>query len=335
MNIHRGFDEWRLIRGQEFDCYASGSTEDVDVDAFMNARMDKEANSVKMFSRYLRNTTFRRQEEDYFAPLVFRSAARWLEENYGCDKFFMCIDCFDPHEPWDPPQPYVDLYNPGYEGPQIILPNYTDNLDYLSDAELKHVRALYAGEVTMVDTWLGYFLEKVNQLNLTENTAIALISDHGHVIGEHQCMGKIATRLYPELMDLVFFIRYPGQQPQVIDTFVYDHDLFSTLLYLLKEEIPEQTEGENLWELVEGKKTRLRDHVTSIFRDHVYLRDEKHVFISHTSGRDPQLYDIIQDPNHDRNLAGQDKKTTERLYERVVQDAGGSIPHNEIEWRVW
>lgn len=97
MNLHRGFDEWQWIRGQEFDCYASGATEEIDVDKYLSDKMDKTANSVKLFSKYLRNTTFRKQEEDYFLSQVFRSAARWLEENRGSDKFFLCIDSFDPH----------------------------------------------------------------------------------------------------------------------------------------------------------------------------------------------------------------------------------------------
>jgi arylsulfatase A-like enzyme len=335
MNLHRGFDEWRWIRGQEFDCYASGSTKAVDSEQYMNPKMNRTANSVKMFSRYLRNTRSRQKEEDYFAPMVFRSAARWLEENYRCEKFFLCIDCFDPHEPWDPPQHYVDIYDPGYQGVEIILPTYTDNLDYLSDAELRHIRALYAGEVTLVDTWLGFFVDKVRQLNLMEDTIITLISDHGHIIGERRCMGKVASGLFSELMDLVFFIKCPGQSAKIIDTFVYDHDLFSTVFYLLNETIPGQSEGENLWELVEGKKTAFRDYVTSIFRDHVYLRDEHHMFISHTSGSDPQLYDLKQDPGEERNIAQQNRTLVKRMYDRILQDAGGSIPNYDITWRVW
>src|SRR5438270_844814 len=77
--------------------------------------------------------------------------------------FFMHLDVFDPHEPWDPPRHYVDLYDPGYDGPGIINP-ITGDANRYSAAELRHIRALYAGEVTMVDRWLGWLLEAVDSL---------------------------------------------------------------------------------------------------------------------------------------------------------------------------
>ena len=51
------------------------------------------------------------------------------------------VDTFDPHEPWDPPARYVDLYDPGYTGEAVIYPRY-GSTDVLSDAELHHCRAL-------------------------------------------------------------------------------------------------------------------------------------------------------------------------------------------------
>ena len=44
----------------------------------------------------------RRYEEDYCAPMTFRAAERWLERHYK-ERFFLYVDTWDPHEPWDPP----------------------------------------------------------------------------------------------------------------------------------------------------------------------------------------------------------------------------------------
>ena len=76
----------------------------------------------------------RRSEKDYFAPQTFGTAIRWLEENASRDRFFLHIDTFDPHEPWDPPARYVDLYDPGYTGEAVIYPRY-GSTDVLSDTE--------------------------------------------------------------------------------------------------------------------------------------------------------------------------------------------------------
>lgn len=326
MNFHRGFDEWRFIRGQEFDVYRSGAKGEIDIGKYLSSKMDKNRLPAKIMAHYLRNVELRQTEDDYFAPQVFSSAMRWLEENYRSDRFFLCIDCFDPHEPWDPPQYYRDMYDPGYTGTEIILPFYSENLDYMTDAELTHVRALYAAEVTMVDTWLGYFINKVEQLGLMEDTVIALFSDHGHLLGENGYMGKPPSGLYPGLMDLVFMIKAPGQQPKTIDSFVYDHDLFPTLFYLLGEDIPEQGEGGNLWDLVEGKKEKFRDYVTSILKTWLWARDDGYVMIRKTDGRVTKLYDIRSDPTCAVNIAGEKPEIVDKMYQYMLADADGDIP---------
>ena len=50
---------------------------------------------------------------DYVLP-----AADWLERNHTHSSFYLHLDCFDPHEPWDPPEDYVKLFDPrGYDVP--------------------------------------------------------------------------------------------------------------------------------------------------------------------------------------------------------------------------
>ena len=128
-------------------------------------------------------------ERDTFVARTMQRAADWLEANHTHEKFFLYIDTFDPHEPWDPPAHYVNMYNPGYTGEVIDHPIY-DYCDYLSAEEIKHTRALYAGEVTLMDTWVGHLLEKVANLGLWEDTAVIFMSDHGHYIGDHGRIGK-------------------------------------------------------------------------------------------------------------------------------------------------
>ena len=107
-----------------------------------------------------------------------------LEAARELQPFFMVVDSYDVHEPWDPPKKYVDLYDDGYNGPEPYLPSYGSS-DYLTGRQLERMRALYAAEVTMVDTWLGRFLEKAADLRLDENTLFILLSDHGVMLGEH------------------------------------------------------------------------------------------------------------------------------------------------------
>ena len=63
-----------------------------------------------------------RSEADRNAPKTFMTAMRWLEQHYKED-FFLYVDTWDPHEPWDAPLYYTELYWPGYDG-ELVLPVY-------------------------------------------------------------------------------------------------------------------------------------------------------------------------------------------------------------------
>ena len=82
------------------------------------------------------------------------------------ENFILWVDSWDPHEPWDPPAYYVDQYDPGYEGDEIIYPCYGFS-NYMTEQELNHVRALYAAEVTMVDRWVGMLFDSMRLMGLT------------------------------------------------------------------------------------------------------------------------------------------------------------------------
>ena len=157
--------------------------------------------------------------------------------NRKWDPFYLHLDIFDPHEPWDPPQWYVDRYDPGYEGREIIFPLYAA-ADYLTPAELNHCRALYAGEVSLVDTWLGRFMVTLENMGLLDNTAIILASDHGFYLGEHNWMGKTSIQkglhrfvpLYEEVAHVPQIVYLPGAKPGRSNALVQPVDIAPTVL---------------------------------------------------------------------------------------------------------
>ena len=113
-----------------------------------------------VLSEVLRQTAYRRSEEGWFAPQVFTRASEFLETTGSEMPFFLTVDCYDPHAPWDPPDRYVGMYDEGYEGPEPFAP-VDGATDYLSGRQIRRMRALYSGEVTMTDRWLGRFLDKM------------------------------------------------------------------------------------------------------------------------------------------------------------------------------
>jgi arylsulfatase A-like enzyme len=138
-----------------------------------------------------------RYEADYFAPRTFTTAMQWLERHYK-EGFFLLVDTWDPHEPWEPPQYYRELYWPGHDGDQAMpIYGYWHDVPGLTEEKVKKAHASYCGEVTMVDTWFGYLMRHVENLGLLENTVVISTSDHGYYFGEHG--GLVGKMVLPRI----------------------------------------------------------------------------------------------------------------------------------------
>jgi arylsulfatase A-like enzyme len=324
MNFGRGFDAYRKIRGQERDLYKDPST----ISEEEMRRKYIILGSGRKARQYLANVQGRKSEEDWFAPKVFLGATDLLEEARRKEPFFLVADCYDPHEPWDPPKKYVDLYDEGYEGKEPLNDNYGSD-DYLTDRQLLRMRALYAGEITMADRWLGNFLQKTYDHNIMQNTLLVVISDHGHALGEHGVTGKPAYALWSELTDIVFFIRHPeGKRAgEASDHFVSTHDVAPTILGMLDVKPPVPMDGQDLSVMFDDKEPAPRDHFTSAYKNYVWASDDRHVMFSRNDGSEPRLYDAQSDPRQERDLADDDPDTAGRMFEEyVVKDAKGTLP---------
>ena len=328
MNFHRGFDVLRKVRGQEQDHYKDPSSVSEEE---MQRYLVLEPTEVR---QYLANTHGRKSEEDWFAPKVFSEATRVLEQAVldGADRgqpFFLVVDCYDPHEPWDPPGKYVSLYDlDGYEGKEPFNPRYGAD-DYLTSRQLLRMRALYSAEVTMVDYWLGKFLRRAHELGLMNHTLLMVISDHGHLLGEHGYTGKLHYALFPELTDIVFFIRHPrGKRAgQASDYYASTHDVAPTILGFLGVGPPHPMHGVDLSVLLEGKSPEPRDHFTLGYGEHVWCRDEAYVAFCRGDFVGAKLYDVRNDPQLQRDIARDEPETVEKMFEEyVLKDAGGSLP---------
>jgi arylsulfatase A-like enzyme len=325
MDFNRGFDTYHWIRGQEKDHYRPilpASDEDIRERYLLHGEALKAR-------QYLANTRGRETEQDWFAPRVFLRATQFLEAASKREPFFLVVDNYDPHEPWDPPEKYTRLYDPdGYDVPEPFTSLYGRD-DYLTERQLQRMRALYAGEVTMVDRWLGHFLERAHDLGIMENTLFVLLSDHGHALGEHGYTGKPHYALWPELTDIVFLIRHPEGRGagETSDHYASTHDVAPTILGFLGIEPPEPMEGQDLSVLLEGKGTEQRPHFTLGYSDFVWARDEGYAMFGRNDGEKARLYDLLADPKMDKDVAAKHPDVIRRMFdEYVIGDAGGPLP---------
>jgi arylsulfatase A-like enzyme len=328
-DMHRGFDIFHFIRGQERDHYRPRTPAS-------QAKMDgvliggpSAAHAEDIMRQYLANTMGFEREEDYFAPQVFLKGMEFLEAAKGDQPFFLVVDNYDPHEPWDTPERYISLYDEGYNGPEPMTSSSGPS-DWLTERQLKRMHARYSAEVTMADHWLGNFLDKMEELNLFENTLLIVFSDHGHAFGEHGFAGKVPAAMYPELTDIVFFIRHPGGAGagQTSDYHASTHDVAPTVLGSLGIEPPSPMDGQDLTVLLDGgEPEQQRSHFSASYHDHVWARDERYTMFSRTTGAEAKLFDMKEDPDMNRDIAGSNPDVVKRMYnDYVVKDAGGPLP---------
>ena len=327
-NFHRGFGVFEFIRGQERDLYRplSRTSEDKLEKSLIGGPTAQRTRDI--LRQYFANTTGRRNEEDWFSPQLFGRGAELLEAAKEMQPFFMVVDSYDVHEPWDPPKKYVDLYDDDYNGPEPYVPSYGSS-DYLTGRQLERMRALYAAEVTMLDTWLGRFLDKAENLRLADNTLFVLLSDHGVMLGEHGIVGKQPFATYTELVNVPFMIRHPegrgaGEQS---DYYASTHDVAPTVLGALGIEPDQPMEGQDLTQILNGKEPEARPHSTLGYDDHVWSRDDRYVLISRNDGANARLYDMQEDPDQNNNIASANPGVVKRMFEEyVLEDAGGPLP---------
>ena len=226
-----------------------------------------------------------RSESDRNAPKTFMSAIQWLERHYKED-FFLYVDTWDPHEPWDAPSYYTELYMPEYDG-ELVLPLYGNWHDVpgYEEAQMRKGHATYCGEITMVDTWVGFLLKSVENMGLADKTVVIFTTDHGFYFGEHGGLfGKMSSDKYPdgtlkpydepgsqwsysplfeEIVHLPLVIRSPGLTPGVYGGLSSAIDVMPTVLDLLGLDIPAFVQGRSLAPAMRDNSFLGREYVVS------------------------------------------------------------------------
>ncbi len=336
MNFHLGFDEWHAIRGQEFDKYHArlkGDKREINsyIRKFLVNKTKENKAQVQLqkllLSRYFANVQYRKEEKNYFPAKTFQKAIETLDILKNYSNIFLLIDEFDPHEPWDPPQQYLQLYlDKAYRGNRIILPIYGESLTYMSREELKCMRACYSGEVSLCDAWFGHFIEKLKELEIYEESLIILLSDHGHSLGEHSAIGKIPTHLYPELVDIPLMIKPPGGikgPKKITKSHVYVHDILPTILGFLGKERPNNLDGLDLSRFVDEQDHELegRDYITCGMSLWTLYKDDHYALITANDRSFQKLYDLTRDPTWSKDISQDNPKICEALFEKIKKDA--------------
>lgn len=227
------------------------------------------------------------QSLEHPADFVVGEVRSWLKDQTN-GPFFIWIHLYDPHAPYDPPEPFKTRF--------------------ASDP--------YDGEIAFADSELGKVFADLKSRGLYDNTLIAMMSDHGEAFGEH---GEFSHGifLYDETIHVPLMFKMPGNgfAGKQVDAQVGLVDIVPTILEGAGIAVPATVQGKSLAPLMnpDTPKTALtsleerpaysetdyphRDFGWSALRA---LREKKYLYVKAPR---QEVYDRSADPKAEHNLA--------------------------------
>lgn len=278
-NYHTPFSSWALYRGQENDVYAGDISKPERPPEVLG----------KWNAQYARNKARFASDADYPTPMTFAGAADWLERNRDADDWFLWVEAFDPHEPFDCPQEFLDLYEDDWNGPHYDWSGY-EVVEGDSPAT-QHLRKCYAATLTMTDKWFGRLLDKVEAVGGLEDTLIILTTDHGHMLGEHDRTGKNRWQVWNEMAHIPLLVHLPGNAHagEHRQQLTQNIDIMPTLLEYFDVDYDGPVHGESWLPILHENAPVQRDSaVYGWFGQTVNLTDGKHTYFRAPANADNQ-----------------------------------------------
>ncbi len=221
------------------------------------------------------------------------------------EPYFLWLHYLDPHTPLTPPPEYIDVDDDEKDKILSKMDEYSNKHDILIKENEKILKELYAAEVRYVDDSLGNLLSAFDEYGVWDDSIVIITSDHGEEIFDHQIYGHGHT-LYGELTAIPLIICVPGKNAALIDTPVSIIDIPTTILTLLGSDYADQTDGNDLFTVIEEGPTDKYVYADRTRYDHdaVSVRDDEYVYMYY--GSDPydendvteryELYSYKDDP---------------------------------------
>ena len=281
---------------------------------------------------------------DHFKPLskspatdVVDHAIQWMQGRDENAPFFLWIFLVDPHFPYLPPDDFAALHDVGDVESSYSWRRTNGKGFYIgklfwggivSDEEARQERALYAGELSYVDSETGRLLDQLDTLELADDTMVVFTSDHGEEFGERDFYFCHGFTGYEGGLRVPLIFRLPRQPKpgRAIEQVVRAVDVAPTVLDIVELPTEGIKDGRSLLPLVVGARDEMLP-IPAYFessplhegfykdRPRIYLtgpegswrglrtEDWKLIKIPHPDGPQYELYDMTRDPAEEQNLA--------------------------------
>lgn len=261
-------------------------------------------------------------EEDYtHSSFVASETCRFIKE-HSDERFFAIAGFYAPHTPVNPPQRFVDMYNPE----EIDLPLVGDEEDVkpflqdISEDRWREIIAYYMALVSHVDDCVGKIIDQLETEGIFENTIVIFTSDHGEYLGDH---GQIQKGMpgHDCITRVPFIITYPGQikEGTILHELIEAVDVVPTILDFCAVQTPSFVQGKSFKSfLLDGanKDVDLSTHreevLTEFFepdgKKETTIRTKNYKYYCSSSGEEI-LYDLKKDPGELINIIDNSRYT--------------------------
>jgi len=222
----------------------------------------------------------------------------------------------------------------------------------ITDREMQHIRARYAGEVTMVDTkdagfayvfWIGRLLTTLENLGIADETLVIFTSDHGTLFdtpGDNGLLCKANTvgadgmlmsagrpmkepiqyfPIFENVFRIPLIVRLPGMNAgKRLKAIVQPWDLTATIVDAFGIDKPSELIGESVLPLIRGEKQHMRD--TAICGTNILAQamTGRWVYTAWRGQRGPSLLDLDTEPLAETNVIADHPEVANQLHAKIV-----------------
>lgn len=352
-NLHmRDKEDYMHARGIDYVHETTGPWATVSTDSYMTDHWQKLGLLKAFRDDYIKRREVGGYKSVWASPLpvdefmdsyIGRRAAEFIESYDKSKPFCLFVGFGGPHEPWDAPGEYAEMYKPDDTPPHIPLEEPQDwvsehvahrmkqgQVEGMNEGHIRKIRANYYGKVSLIDRWFGEIFSVLEQKGFWDNTMVVFWSDHGEMAGDHQRLHK--SVFYDSSVRVPLIIRMPDRlnAGDLSEAFVENIDVYPTLLDAVGAEPSKRCFSRSLMPVLQDTSKGHRDatfcEINSAGYNNIMIRTDKHKYAIDNTGKGYMLYDISVDSEEQINLIGHpdladvEKNCRDRILEFLVND---------------
>lgn len=283
---HNRYSSWEGFRGQEGDRWAPRDTVHGLPDGLSPLQKTKGPSPLQ----HVANLARQPREQDMSGVKTFDAGLDFIESHADRDDWFLQIECFDPHEPFEVPQRFRELYGLT-EPPKLNWPAYGPVDAEAHAEELSEARREYAALVSMCDEQLGRVLDAFDAHNMWDDTLLIVNTDHGFLLGEHGYLGKNFWPMHQEIIHTPFFMHVPGGvEGERRRALCQTVDIAPTLLEWFELSVPDGMDGRSLLDVAASDEPVRTYALFGAHGNHVCITDGDYVYMRAAAREDNEPF---------------------------------------------